>query len=124
VIGPIDRPSEVVAGLPIDGEPRMVGRSAPLTATGGKALASWLRPAAPVHPCAACLFTFWGTIALLSGIAACLGFLALDQVPAELVAFITALATGAILAMLADTMIRRRSRSITCSPASPRPSAL
>jgi zinc transporter, ZIP family len=51
------------------------------------------------------VFTVWGSIAVLSGIAACLGFLALDQASAELVAFITALAAGAILAMLADTMI-------------------
>ncbi|WP_262103405.1 ZIP family metal transporter [Arthrobacter sp. Marseille-P9274] len=51
------------------------------------------------------VFTVWGSIAILSGVAACLGFLALDQAPAELVAFITALAAGAILAMLADTMI-------------------
>lgn len=50
VIGPIDRPSEIVAGLPIDGELRIVGRSAPLTATNSRALARWLRPAAPGHP--------------------------------------------------------------------------
>ncbi|EMY33402.1 putative integral membrane protein [Arthrobacter crystallopoietes BAB-32] len=51
------------------------------------------------------VFTVWGSIAVLCGIASLLGFVALEQAPAELVAFITALAAGAILAMLADTMI-------------------
>lgn len=54
---------------------------------------------------AAYVFGIWGGIAALSGLAALAGFLVLQDSPAELVAFITAVAAGAILAMLADTMI-------------------
>lgn len=50
VIGPIDQPREIVAGLPIGGKLRIVGRSSPLTATASRALARVLRPAAPGHP--------------------------------------------------------------------------
>ena len=51
------------------------------------------------------VFGVWGGIALASGLAALVGYLALDGVPAGVVAAITAVAAGAILAMLADTMI-------------------
>ena len=51
------------------------------------------------------VFGVWGGIAVLSGLAALVGFLVLQNAPGELVAFITAVAAGAILAMLADTMI-------------------
>lgn len=51
------------------------------------------------------VFGVWGGIAVLSGLAALVGFLVLQDAPGELVAFITAVAAGAILAMLADTMI-------------------
>lgn len=51
------------------------------------------------------VFGVWGGIALLCGVASLLGFALLQGAPEELVAFITALAAGAILAMLADTMI-------------------
>jgi ZIP family zinc transporter len=51
------------------------------------------------------VFGVWGAIALASGLAALVGYLALDGVPAGVVAAITAIAAGAILAMLADTMI-------------------
>lgn len=51
------------------------------------------------------VFGVWGGIAVISGIASLVGFAALQNAPAELVAFITAIAAGAILAMLADTMI-------------------
>ncbi|MBT2594063.1 hypothetical protein J7I92_01920 [Arthrobacter sp. ISL-72] len=50
VIGPIHMPREIVAGLPIGGKLRIVGRSAPLTTAASRALARWLRPAAPRHP--------------------------------------------------------------------------
>ena len=42
---------------------------------------------------------------ILSGLSALLGYVALENAPDELVAFITAVAAGGILAMLADTMI-------------------
>jgi ZIP family zinc transporter len=51
------------------------------------------------------VFGVWGGIALASGLAALVGYLALDGVSPTLVAAITAVAAGAILAMLADTMI-------------------
>ncbi|MGM7774458.1 ATP-dependent DNA ligase [Arthrobacter sp. KNU-44] len=49
VIGPTDRPTEIVAGLPINGELRIVGRS-PLRAADSRALAGWLRPPIVPHP--------------------------------------------------------------------------
>jgi ZIP family zinc transporter len=51
------------------------------------------------------VFGVWGTIAVLSGLAALLGHLALGSASAEVVAVITAIAAGAILTMIADTMI-------------------
>jgi ZIP family zinc transporter len=51
------------------------------------------------------VFGVWSGIALASGVAALVGYVALDGVPATVVAVITAVAAGAILAMLADTMI-------------------
>lgn len=50
VIGPVERPTEIVAGLPIGGELRIVGRSSPLKAADSKTLSRWLRPAAGPHP--------------------------------------------------------------------------
>lgn len=51
------------------------------------------------------VFGVWGSIAVICGIASMVGFMTLQNAPAELIAFITAIAAGAILAMLADTMI-------------------
>lgn len=51
------------------------------------------------------LFAIWGSIAVLCGLAAALGYLALDNAPGEVIAVVTAIAAGGILAMLADTMI-------------------
>jgi zinc transporter, ZIP family len=51
------------------------------------------------------VFGVWGGIAVASGLAAALGCLALDGASPTVVAVITAVAAGAILAMLADTMI-------------------
>jgi ZIP family zinc transporter len=51
------------------------------------------------------VFAVWGGIALVSGIAGALGCLLLDGASPETVAAITAVAAGAILAMIADTMI-------------------
>ena len=51
------------------------------------------------------VFGVWGGIALLSGIASLVGYTALETAPDEMVAFITAVAAGGILAMLADTMM-------------------
>ena len=51
------------------------------------------------------VFGVWGAIALASGIAAALGALLLQDASAGSKAFVNGLAAGAILAMLADTMI-------------------
>lgn len=54
---------------------------------------------------AAYIFGVWGAIAVASGLASWAGYVAFDGVSPEIVAAITAVAAGAILAMLADTMI-------------------
>jgi ZIP family zinc transporter len=51
------------------------------------------------------VFGLWTGIAVISGLAAVLGYSALGSAPAAVLATITALAGGAILAMVADTMI-------------------
>jgi len=51
------------------------------------------------------IFGVWGGIAALSGLAAAIGNVALAGAPADAVAGVTAVAAGAILAMLVDTMI-------------------
>ena len=51
------------------------------------------------------VFGIWSGIAVFSGLAALLGYTVLENAPATVVAFITAIAAGGILAMLADTMI-------------------
>jgi ZIP family zinc transporter len=51
------------------------------------------------------VFGVWGGIAIASGLAALIGYATLDGVSPSIIAVITAIAAGAILAMLADTMI-------------------
>ncbi len=51
------------------------------------------------------VFALWSSIALISGIAALTGYLLFDGFSADVVAATTAVAAGAILAMLSDTMI-------------------
>jgi zinc transporter, ZIP family len=51
------------------------------------------------------VFGLWSGIALISGLAAVAGYTLLGGAPAAVLAGITALAGGAILAMIADTMI-------------------
>lgn len=51
------------------------------------------------------VFALWGGIALLSGVAALLGNALLGDAPREALAAVTAFAAGAILAMIADTML-------------------
>ncbi len=54
---------------------------------------------------AAYVFSVWGGIALISGIASLLGYSIFSHFSADIIAGTTAIAAGAILAMLADTMI-------------------
>lgn len=51
------------------------------------------------------IFGVWGAIALLSGIAALIGYAVFSRFSVEVIAATTAIAAGAILAMLVDTMI-------------------
>lgn len=50
VVGPIDQPTEIVAGLPIDGVLRIVGRTSVLRPADSRALARWLKPPESLHP--------------------------------------------------------------------------
>ncbi|TFV54048.1 ATP-dependent DNA ligase [Geodermatophilus sp. DF01-2] len=50
VIGPIERPGQLVAGRYRDGELVVVGRTSPLSPAHSAELAAVLRPAAPDHP--------------------------------------------------------------------------
>lgn len=54
---------------------------------------------------AAYIFGIWGAIAAASGVAALVGYTAFEGVSGNVVAATTAVAAGAILAMLVDTMI-------------------
>src|SRR5688572_2024034 len=51
------------------------------------------------------IFGIWGGIALASGVAAPIGYGAFAEADPATIAFVTAVAAGAILAMLADTMV-------------------
>ena len=50
VIGPLDRPQHVVAGLPIEGRLRIVGRSTPLTTKAALELSAHLQRPQSTHP--------------------------------------------------------------------------
>lgn len=51
------------------------------------------------------VFGIWGGITILSGVAALAGYLLLDGAAPTMLAFVNALAAGAILAMISDTMV-------------------
>src|SRR5436305_13742265 len=51
------------------------------------------------------VFGVWGVIAVVSGIAALLGYAVFSGLGPDVIAATTAVAAGAILAMLADTMM-------------------
>jgi ZIP family zinc transporter len=57
------------------------------------------------------IYGVWGVIAVISGVAAAIGNAVLAGTSQELIAAITALAAGAILAMLVDTMIPEATES-------------
>lgn len=109
----------IAAGALLDGVPEAVVIGASLLGGGGVSLVAvaavflsnvpeGLSSAAGMRRAgrsAAYVFGVWGGIALASGAAALLGNLALAGTSPELVAAVNAVAAGAILAMLADTMI-------------------
>lgn len=51
------------------------------------------------------IFSVWGAIALVSGVAALIGYTLFSHFSKEIIAATTAVAAGAILAMISDTMI-------------------
>ncbi|MGM7667432.1 ZIP family metal transporter [Microbacterium sp. A93] len=51
------------------------------------------------------IFGIWGTIAVVSALSAAAGYMLLGSAPDAVIAVITAIAGGAILTMIADTMI-------------------
>ncbi|MCC2652556.1 MAG: family zinc transporter [Microvirga sp.] len=51
------------------------------------------------------IFGIWSGIAAVSGVAALIGYGAFAETGPATIAFVTAVAAGAILAMLADTMV-------------------
>lgn len=50
VIGPRSAPQQIIAGLPIEGHQRIVGRTGPLSPAARQALAPWLAPPTGDHP--------------------------------------------------------------------------
>jgi ZIP family zinc transporter len=52
-----------------------------------------------------CIFGVWTSIVLLSGVSAVVGYTVFGQFPPETAALVMAFAGGAILAMVAETMI-------------------
>jgi ZIP family zinc transporter len=57
------------------------------------------------HRSGAYIFGVWASIALISGVAALVGYTVFSRFSADTIAATTAVAAGAILAMLSDTMI-------------------
>jgi ZIP family zinc transporter len=51
------------------------------------------------------IFSVWGGIALVSGVAALIGYTVFSHFSKEIIAATTAVAAGGILAMISDTMI-------------------
>ncbi|MBT2565089.1 ATP-dependent DNA ligase [Arthrobacter sp. ISL-85] len=50
VIGPVTQPQAIIAGLPIEGALKIIGRSTVLSTKIGRELSQHLRPAGPGHP--------------------------------------------------------------------------
>jgi zinc transporter, ZIP family len=67
-----------------------------ISATTGLAQAGWARRR---------ILGLWTLVALVSGLAALVGFAAFDSAPPGVIAFVLSFAAGAILTMLADTMM-------------------
>ncbi|HWR86046.1 MAG TPA: ZIP family zinc transporter [Rhodoglobus sp.] len=80
----------IVAAIAISNFPEGLGSTAALkrSGSGGRSVAM-----------------LWGGIALVTVIASVLGFVALQAAPANLIAFITTIAAGGLLAMICNTMI-------------------
>jgi hypothetical protein len=88
----------IVVGIVLDGIPESIVLGLTI---GGLAQAGWAK---------ARILDLWGLVAVVSGLAALLGFVAFDSASAGTVAFVLAFAGGAILTML-DTMMPRGIRA-------------
>lgn len=80
----------MVAAVFLSNLPEAVGSTAGLRASGWKTRT---------------VFGMWGAVAVISGLASMVGFAAFDTASSEAVAFVLAFAGGALLTMLADSMI-------------------
>ena len=116
-----DEPSgtALLIGALVDGIPESVVLGTSVAATGGLSLPIVLAIAISNLPeglsssagmkeagrSGRYVFGVWGAVVAVSGAAALLGFLLLRGAPVELIAFITTIAAGGILAMVCNTMI-------------------
>jgi ZIP family zinc transporter len=109
----------LLIGALVDGIPESVVLGTTVAATGGLSLPILLAVAIANLPeglasaagmkeagrSARYVFGVWGAVVAVSGLAAALGYLLLRGGPAELIAFITTIAAGGMLAMVCNTMI-------------------
>ena len=109
----------LLIGALVDGIPESVVLGTSVAATGGLSLPIVLAIAISNLPeglsstagmkaagrSAGYVFGVWGSVVAVSGVAALLGYLLLRDAPVELIAFITTIAAGGILAMVCNTMI-------------------
>lgn len=90
VVGGTGLSIPIVAAVAISNVPEGLGSTSALKASGSSAR----------H-----VFALWGSIAVITVIAACTGYLAFQTAPPELTALVTTIAAGALLAMVCSTMI-------------------
>jgi len=109
----------LLIGALVDGIPESIVLGTTVAATGGLSLPIVLAIAISNLPeglsstagmkaagrTAGYVFGVWGSVVAVSGIAALLGFLLLQGASPALIAFITTIAAGGILAMVCNTMI-------------------
>ncbi|GHF11658.1 ZIP family metal transporter [Pseudolysinimonas yzui] len=109
----------LLIGALVDGIPESVVLGTTVAATGGLSLPILLAIAIANLPeglasaagmkdagrPARYVFGVWGAVVVVSGVASLLGYLLLRDAPAELIAFITTIAAGGMLAMVCNTMI-------------------
>jgi ZIP family zinc transporter len=109
----------LLVGALVDGIPESIVLGTTVAATGGLSLPIVLAIAISNLPeglsstagmkavgrSSGYIFGVWGSVVAVSGVAALLGFVLLQDAPPELIAFITTIAAGGILAMVCNTMI-------------------
>lgn len=109
----------LLIGALVDGIPESVVLGTTVAATGGLSLPILFAIAIANLPeglgsaagmkaagrSARYVFGVWGCVVAVTGVAALLGYLLLRDAPPELIAFITTIAAGGILAMVCNTMI-------------------